>query len=325
MVEVHSGVEKVNRINGTLLGIATIMNFVVGTISDYVTVPNLFPIAMVALGVIAVGINAMWGQLKWRVSLKEFLFFSIFTVQVLAGTLLNLSSNSLYYAQCFLCIGIPSVFLATRKIDYDVLRHTVLVVAIVSVSHFISILLKEYTVYTSEEQMGNAYSLLAILFTAGWTLLDSKDRMFWKGISVIVIVLSLSILVKVMTRGAWLCAFVFVGYLIWKKLKNKRLFLAIIVFAPLLLFVLWHICTKYISHTKWFANMFQLKATDLLNGRDNLLKNAVEYRGMLKTIFGSGVGAYYGVYRTYPHNIFAQLYYDQGLIAVVIVTGIILS
>lgn len=81
---------------------------------------------------------------------RAFSFF-VLTVQVIVGVLLGRSSNSIYYAQCFFCIGIPSLFLATRKIDYDILRHTVLIVAIGSISHFISILSSEVAIWAREK------------------------------------------------------------------------------------------------------------------------------------------------------------------------------
>lgn len=322
MGEALSKTDKINKINGIFLGIAAVMNFAVGTVSDYIAISNLFPLSMIALGIVAVLTNILYGQLKWSVSAKEFVFVFVFTVQVLVGVILGKSSNSIYYAQCFLCIGIPSLFLATRKIDYDILRHTILIVAIGSISHFISILSREYTIYTSGEQMGNAYSILVILFIAGWTLFDSNDSTLWKIVSILIAAICSSILVKVMTRGAWLCVFAFLGYLLWKKTKSKRLFLVIVISAPLLVIAIWIVFTKYISHSEWFANIFSLKAGDLLNGRSNLLEYGFSYRGVLKTIFGSGIGAFYGIYHTYPHNLFAQLYYDQGLIALLTVVCI---
>lgn len=325
MGEALSKTDKLNKFNGIFLGIAAVMNFAVGAVSDYIAVSNLFPLSMIALGIVAILTNILYGQVMWRVSVKEFFFFFVFTVQVLVGVILGRSSNSIYYAQCFFCIGIPSLFLATRKIDYDILRHTVLIVAIGSISHFISILSREYTIYTSGEQMGNAYSILVILFVAGWTLLDSDDHVLWKIISTIVVVLCFSILIKVMTRGAWLCVFAFLGYLLWKKTKRRKLFLLVIIFAPLLVIIAWSIFTKYISHSEWFANIFSLKAGDLLNGRGNLLEYGFSYRGIFKMIFGSGIGAFYGSYRTYPHNLFAQLYYDQGMVALLTVVCFFIS
>ena len=325
MGEALSKTDKINKINGIFLGIAAVMNFAVGTVSDYIAISNLFPLSMIALGIVAVLTNILYGQLKWHISVKEFVFVSVFTVQVLVGVILGKSSNSIYYAQCFLCIGIPSLFLATRKIDYDILRHTILIVAIGSISHFISILSKEYTIYTSGEQMGNAYSILVILFIAGWTLFDSNDSILWKIISTLIAALCFSILIKVMTRGAWLCVFAFIGYLVWKKTRSKRVILLLLLLLPLILMALYYTYRTFLVNSKWFYNIFSMKSGDLMNGRDILLKRAFSYRGLVRTLIGSGIGSYYGMYSTYPHNVFAQLYYDQGLIALVMVATVIVS
>lgn len=325
MGEALSKTDKLNRINGIFLGIAAVMNFAVGAVSDYIAISNLFPLSMTALGIVAVLTNILYGQVMWRVSVKEFFFFFVFTVQVLVGVILGRSSNSIYYAQCFFCIGIPSLFLATRKIDYDILRHTVLIVAIGSISHFISILSREYTIYTSGEQMGNAYSILVILFVAGWTLLDSDDHVLWKIISTVIAALCFSILVKVMTRGAWLCVFAFIGYLLWKKTKSKKVILLLLILLPLIVIALYYAYRTFLVNSKWFYNIFSMKSGDLMNGRDILLKRAFSYRGLVETLIGSGIGSYYGMYSTYPHNLFAQLYYDQGIVALLTVVTVIIS
>lgn len=99
MGEALSKTDKLNKINGIFLGIAAVMNFAVGAVSDYIAISNLFPLSMTALGIVAVLTNILYGQVMWRVSVKEFFFFYVLTVQVLVGVILGRSSNFIYYAQ----------------------------------------------------------------------------------------------------------------------------------------------------------------------------------------------------------------------------------
>lgn len=98
-----------------------------------------------------------------------------------------------------------------------------------------------------------------------------------------------------------------------------------VILCPAVIFGIYYLFKTFLMNTKWFYNLFYMKSEDVLNGRGQLLAQAFSYRGVLETFIGSGVGSYYGMYKTYPHNIFAQLYYDQGLIAVFIVVTIFIS
>ena len=75
MGEALSETDKLNEINGIFLGIAAVMNFAVGAVSDYIAISNLFPLSMIALGIVAVLTNILYGQVMWRVSVKELLPF----------------------------------------------------------------------------------------------------------------------------------------------------------------------------------------------------------------------------------------------------------
>ena len=74
--------EQKARYCGVILGIAIVLNFIVGTINDYVSFSNLFPICMFILGLSSLhGSTFEKGVL--RVSRKVYVFFLLFGLQVL--------------------------------------------------------------------------------------------------------------------------------------------------------------------------------------------------------------------------------------------------
>lgn len=307
--------KRAERYNGVLLGAAIIMNYIVGAINDIVFVSNLFPLGMLLLGMLTFAMNIVLGQEDFSISVTLIGFVWIFAFQIMIALnpLLRIH-KSVFYAQCYVFVGLTSLYMATRKKNIDSVRHSVLAFAGVFGYHLIKILNMEYTVYTAGDQMGNAYAILAIIFSALWTLIDSHDSWRWKGIACVELILCFAIMIKVMTRGAWLCIFAFSGFLALKKSKGKQLFIYFILGMPILIIVSYIIFVKVIKESSWYNAMFAMKSDDVLNGRGSLLKQAMTYRGFLPMLFGSGVGAYFETYLIYPHNVLAQLYYEQGIL-----------
>ena len=316
--------EQTVRINGVNLGLAIILNFIVGTINDYVPISNLFPICMFALGLVSL-INSKFEKGHLFVPIRVLVFFLLFGLQVIFSLIYMPSQITKYYAECFFLIGIPAVFLSMCECDYSYTRHAVLAISALCTSHFISILEKEYSAYTAGEQMGNAYSILAIFFVAMWTIFDTDDKHFWKVLSGVEGVLCLSIFVKVLTRGIWLCIIVFIIFMIYKKVQNQRLRWILIIALPFAFALIMYFFMHTLVHTQWYYVLFMSRSADILNGRGILFERAFSYRGILDIIFGSGIGSYYGKYQTYPHNLFAQLYHDQGIISVLLIFYLLVS
>ena len=313
-------VKRVERYNGILLGAAIILNYIVGAINDIVFVSNLFPLGMLLLGMLTFAINIALGQEDFSISVTMLGFVGIFTVQIMIALNPQLRIHkAVFYAQCYVFVGLTSLYMATRNKNIDSVRHSVLAFTGLFGHHLIKILNMEYTVYTAGDQMGNAYAILAIIFSALWTLIDSHDSWRWKCIACVELLLCSAIMIKVMTRGAWLCIFIFIGFLVLKKSKEKHLFIYFILGMPILVIVAYIVFVKAIKESSWYNVMFSMKSDDILNGRGNLLKQVMTYRGLFQTLFGSGVGAYFETHQIYPHNVLAQLYYDQGLLVLLYV------
>lgn len=314
---------KLVQLNSILLGIALIMNFIAGTVNDYISINNVFPLGMLILFLVSCLNNLLKKGISLLVSKKMLILVLLFGIQFLFTFIVHEYAIGLYYMQCFLLVGLSSLYLSQNNINVVSVRHTILIVPLICCTHFIVILSKEYTVYTSGDQMGDAYSLLIILFVSLWILVDSKDALKWKIIAFVESLFCLIILTKVMTRGAWLCIFVYVIFLIFKKITNKKIAIFFIILFPLLsIFILTYILPM-LAHTEWFSNMFLLKSSEIWNGRESLLENIFTKRGILAVLFGSGIGGYFNNYGIYPHNVIAQLYYDQGLVTLLII-GIII-
>ena len=316
--------EQRARYCGVILGLAIVLNFIVGTINDYAPINNLFPIGMFVLGFASL-LNSKFEKGSLRVSIKVFVFFLLFGIQVLFSLISSPSQITKYYAQCFFLVGIPAMFLSTRECDYSYTRHSILVISAVCISHFISILSREYTAYTAGEQMGNAYSLLAIFFVAVWTIFDTDDKTLWKVLAGIEGGLCISVFVKVLTRGIWLCIIIFSIFLIYKKVKNQRLKWIMIIGLPIVFVLAIYYIMHALVYTEWYYKLFYTRSADILNGRGLLFQRAFSYRGIPEIFIGSGIGSYYSKYQTYPHNVFAQLYHDQGIFSVLLVIYIMIS
>lgn len=313
---------RIVQINSILLGMAFIMNFIAGTVNDYVAINNVFPLGMLILFLISFLANLLKKGISLIVLKKMLVLVVLFGLQFLFTFVTCEYEMSLYYLQCFLLVGISGLYLSQNDIDVSIVRHTVLILTLACCTHFITILTKEYSVYTAGDQMGDAYSVLVILFVSLWTIVDSKDELKWKIIALFESIICLVILTKVMTRGAWLCIFAYVSFLIWKKLTNKKFAIFFTILFPLLSILILTYVLPILVNTEWFSNMFLLKAGQTLNGRESLLGNIFSSRGIIPVLFGSGIGGYFENYGIYPHNVIAQIYYDQGLLALLVI-GII--
>lgn len=310
------------KFNSVLLGIALILNFLVGAVNDFISVTNLFPICIFIIGSSMFISKLYHKQVSLKIPLNIFAFLLLFLVQIVLSFFIVNSDMTIYYAQCFFLVGIPSIYIALQEKDIVIVRHVVLILSILCFQHFLKILTSEYTIYTAGEQMGNAYAILPIFFITIWTVLDTNDNLKWKIIATIDAIMCFLILVKVMTRGAWLCVLIFLLFIMCRKFINKKSFIMIMIVTPILIILGFYLFNSYLVNTEWYYNIFSMKSSDILNGRDILLKKVLVNRGFFPILFGSGIGSFYAEYKTYPHNIIAQLYFDQGIITVFIVISI---
>lgn len=310
-------IDFVEKNNSIILGIVLILNFVVGAINDYLSISNLFPIGMLGLGILAIVNNVIYGKVGLRISVPIFIFTLLFLFQICISVVYVSSDITLFYVLCFFTIGLPSIYIATRKNNINYVRHTVILVAAFCFLHFFNILTLEYTVYTAAEQMGNAYSLLIIFFISIWTLLDTKDKFFWKILAGLECTMCLLILLKVMTRGAWVCIAVFLFFLVWKKTKkNFKLYLLLL---PIVLLATVFFVVPYFVESNLYYNLFYMKSGDIMNGRNELYNMSTSSLNVLEVLFGAGIGSFYNKYQTYPHNIILQLFHDQGIVSLFVI------
>ena len=104
--------------------------------------------------------------------------------------------------------------------------------------------------------------------------------------------------------------------------KNRFVFIFVIAFAFVFLLVFW----DFISSSGWFVRVFGVKSNRILNGREYDIQLSFSYRGFIPFLFGSGVGSAYLYGGTeYIHNLFGQLYYEQGIILTIFVLVVIIK
>lgn len=312
-------------LNSICFGIYLILNFIAGAVADFVEIQNLFPVLAFVIGVLLLirttSIN------KKMLKIKPLLLWLVvlIVVQFIFSLLTTESEITSHYFLCFVTIGLSGLFVASKDVDFKKARHTVVLLSVLNCYHFIKMIGSEYTVYTAGEQMGNAYSVLMILFLSLWTFIDGKETIRWKLLSSADIVLCFALLIKVMTRGAWVCVAVFIILIMLKEFRGKKAFFYVFLLIPISIIIMPFVLDTYLKNTTWYYFMFADRANNVLNGRDTLLKTAFAYNGIIRLFIGSGIGSYYSAYNTYPHNIIAQLFYDQGLISLIVFGKIILS
>lgn len=320
----NQSISKSNYFASGILGIILIMNFVVGFINEYIEIQNLFPILIAFLGALLVAYNLIKKKLKAQINIGIFGVVCMFAVQLIFSALLINRPITIYYIQCFGCVAIPCMYIGSADIDLRIVRHTSLIAALMCCTYYCTLLTKEYTVYNSAEQMGTAYSLVPIICISCWTIMHTRDRWGWKLIAIVHVCACIMLFVRFMTRGAWACIFVFfvICVLTWKKKRSVKI--VAIAAGPIIAVMVYYLLISCFVNTDLYQLLFVAKSDDFFNGRTDLYLKAFSYRGVIPSLLGSGIGAFYTENRqTYPHNLFGQLYYDQGLVVMLYIIVII--
>lgn len=149
----------------------------------------------------------------------------------------------------------------------------------------------------------------------GW--LQNKDLSLEnKAIRLIIIVLSVYAVILTSKRGvavALVVSFIFT-YTVWRKFSIKAI--ASVIGIVLAGTILIGIFSEQNEMIKLFLQRFDSTDGDITTGRSEIWRHALE--NLSNSFWGMGTGAAYEIYDTGLHNIYLQLYYDHGLIGVMI-------
>ena len=170
-----------------------------------------------------------------------------------------------------------------------------------------------FSAYTAD-----AAYFIAVLFgfmIFGW-LRNSKASVWNKvfriavgGLSIFAVILTSKRGVLVALLIAWM-----VTYIIWKRLSMKtvaKILLLLTVCGVVLL-----ILSEHNEIVQDFLKRFDSTDGDITTGRSEIWKNAIE--ASKNVIIGNGTGSAYTIYDKGLHNIYLQLFYDHGIIGLLI-------
>ena len=306
-----------------IVGLILNGNFIVNTISHFVKISSLYAVYMISLGMICLLVNKSVPIISNK---KVFLcviviflqfFFSIWEIG-------NIRTN--HFFQCFIAIGLPCCLIGMNNFEEMIACKTVIVSSLVCAANYYYINTGTYNVYNSGEQMGLAYSLLPPIMVSIIVLLGTDNKK-WRIVSIFTILLSVFSLFKLMTRGAYICLLAFIFFVValniktW--LKRKTSIIGVMLGISLIMFLM----LRYpIYESAWYHHVFGLKSENILNGREIDIEALKEWRGMWKSFWGSGIGSYKAnTGNDYIHNIFGQVYYEQGIYSAFFLLLIIIS
>lgn len=169
----------------------------------------------------------------------------------------------------------------------------------------------------------SAYTPDAAYFCAalfGFTMfgrLQAKELSFKKKIACwVVILLSVFAVILTSKRGvaiALIVSFV-LTYMIWKKFSAKTIFSTIGLLAVCVILI--GIFSEQNEVIQMFLQRFDPTDGDITTGRSEIWKSALDK--LTNGFIGMGTGSAYVVYDTGLHNIYLQLFYDHGLVGVII-------
>lgn len=135
-------------------------------------------------------------------------------------------------------------------------------------------------------------------------------------IGLIIILLSVFAVILTSKRGvaiALAVAFI-LTYMIWKKFSAKAILSTIGLIA--LCAILIGVFSEQNDAIQLFLQRFDPTDGDITTGRSEIWKSALDK--LTNNIFGMGTGASYAVYDTGLHNIYLQLFYDHGLVGIMV-------
>ncbi len=311
------------RATGILAGLMLNANFLCGALSNYINIRNIYVYSLVLLGVLAIFVNRM----KLPIKRIHAIVYMAILFQVIYGKIFVGTSTSEHFFLCFIGVALPCMIISFYEIDVDYMLVTIVFSSILCIPYFLDLFKTTYSVYNSGFQMGVAYSILPGIVAGIIVLFNRKFKSITRGIGLLAVLLGSVEMINLQTRGAYLCLFVFIiGFLHIKNQNNSsKRFLAILGIVLALGILIYFFGNRLLS-SNWYFRVFGLKQSNILNGRELDYSYVFSWRGTFEFVFGSGVGSFkkYG-YTEYIHNIFGQIYYEQGIYSTIFVLVVVFS
>lgn len=312
---------KIKR-NEIIMSLAITANFIVDAISMILPMDNMFAYYMVALGIASTIVSSI------VIDKKIFLLSIILSLQIGCAFFFVNSDTTLKFALCFVAIGIPAMMLSVKTIKIYNVFSLIQWIGLFGFPRYIHLLQMEYTVYNAGEQMGISYEILPLFISAIIILFNKKkfsNKVLW--ITIYNSIMGILVFARLMTRGAILCIIVAIWLSICFKIQfNKKFLLRFIIASVAIVLVYFLFLRSTIINSRWFYYIFELKKNNVLNGREADFQNLYQNVGLFEVLFGHGIGSYLKIYGRgydYFHNLFGQLFFEQGLITLLIVLIII--
>ena len=299
-----------------LIGLLLCSNMLVMGVSYLIPIPNLFPIFVFA-------ISALWVVLNFdnvKINIYLLAFLMIMAMQVFCGFAIINNDTANAYFFSFLCVGLLPALVGYQLIDIKTVSLTIVICGIATCWYPISIIILGSFSLASEDQMGVSYSLLPLLFSSIITVTSGSKRKY-RLLAVVTLILSALTIFMQATRGAILSvaifAIIYAFYCTYDKIKNNSKTKIRVVIITLIVIVTVIILIPFVTSSEWYEMVFSRKEDDVLNGRTELYEQALKWQSPLSFFFGNGCGSFQSVYNynelIYPHNIFLQLYFEQGI------------
>lgn len=317
-VDISVKLNKKIKINSYLIGALFIANLIANTISMLIPIPNIFAIIVILLAIVSIVKTGI------KVSCKMLpLFFIVFTQFALSYLLIN-SDMTIRFFTAFISIAIPSMIISMKPFDIYKVIEVIQLMGVICSPYLIKIILTQYTIYDAGMLMGIGYAILPVIVSAILVVFGEHVNK-WKLLALINLTLSAFVSLKLISRGFFISLLFFIIFLMFYKIKIKPIIilnLSILIFVLLAIYILFF--QQQVISSKWYYYLFEIKSQDFLNGRLYDFNNIIEKRSFYNILFGSGIGSYYKNFGfMYIHNIIGMVYYEQGIIVMVILLCIL--
>lgn len=315
-----SAFAKKSMKTGVLAGIMLNANFLAAAISNVVSVSNIYIYLLVAAALLVLAVNGF----KLPVLREHLLIVLVIAVQLLFGKISINSEMTDRFMLCFIGVGLTCLVLVSYQIDIDAMLLSLIFSSLICIPYYMILFRMTFTVYNAGNQMGIAYSIIPSIM-ASIIITFRNDKPILRVLSIVVGAMGVLVLFRMMTRGAYLCLFIFImGFIcvMNQEKKSKKLMVILAMVFAIGLFA--YFFGERIVSSTWFYRLFGTKEGNILNGRERDLEIAFSWRGMDKFLLGSGIGSFKKFeYTEYIHNILGQIYYEQGIYSVIFIVIII--
>mgnify|MGYP002624791542 FL=1 len=226
------------------------------------------------------------------------------------------------YFTFFLALGVSMLFISNDKVDVVRLLQVIVLMAFVLIPFALRADFSDGDMRDYQAWMGQTYNILPFVIASIYYLFWGDSKAF-KILSLITVVPYMSIMLSHAPRGCILAIVLAPIFCLFQKelYKNNRIGKTItalfIVFAIILVFsgpILSVISRIYLNSNYNFLNKF-FALDDATDGRSALYAEA--FAGFLEhPLFGNGIASFWD-YTMWPHNIFLQMMYENGIIVII--------